>query len=621
MALLVVVVLGVPAHVSAGQPSVSAPTGPQSGGVFTGTYTFATYISCSSGFSFNSNYSNNLEGTHVFAFYGAADGSLLVTIDGSGMMLVTSCGDPFTGAHTNVANYTVTKYAAGPPPTPTPSATPSPTPTPPPPSGGGGSSGGGSSGGHTSGGGGSAASGSGGATPVPTPTPTITPAATPTPSPTASPTPSLPTITRDTGRTVGLPEPAAAAGSSRALTLGWAAAWLVFLLPLVLLLAALRSERSRERLRTRLAALRLRLEPYWFRLRFALLHHTRHLPKPKIHGHNLPKRRGLSHHHHSGKVLAHHHTSYPALAFLILLATVLAAAVSYTSRADSTLLSLTVTGTPPTTAATIDTPTDGQHFTTASLTVRGSCPSGVLVEIYRNATFAGSTLCDVNGLYAVLMTLTPGQNDLVARVADGLGQYGPDSLTVSVFYDPPAPSPTPSPTATPAPTLTPRPTVKPSAKPTPHPTRRPSPTPAPPLLITTGQHIYQGGQVGRPVDWTITVAGGQTPYTVTWNWGDGVSDTDHTTAGALQRSHAYAKPGTYQITLRVTDAAHHEAVMQVVAIVAGPTTGAITSGPRSDAGNLIFVWPLLVIVSLIVISFWLGERHKLATTRLRPATP
>ena len=79
MALLVVVVLGVPQLASAGQPSVQAPTGPQSGGVFTGTYTFSTYISCSGGSQFNSSYSNNLEGTHTFAFYGAPDGSLWVT--------------------------------------------------------------------------------------------------------------------------------------------------------------------------------------------------------------------------------------------------------------------------------------------------------------------------------------------------------------------------------------------------------------------------------------------------------------------------------------------------------------------------------------------------------------
>ncbi len=139
MALLVVVVLGVPGGASAGPPAVQAPTGSMSGGYFNGVYTFNTYISCSGGFNFSSSYSNSLEGTHNFAFWGAADGSLLVAIDSGGLQLVTSCGDPFTGPNSNVANYTVTKYTT-PPPTPPPPRAPPPPPPPPapgPPGGGG----------------------------------------------------------------------------------------------------------------------------------------------------------------------------------------------------------------------------------------------------------------------------------------------------------------------------------------------------------------------------------------------------------------------------------------------------------------------------------------------------
>ena len=139
MILLVVVVLVLPMRALAGQPSVSPPSGPQSGGVFTGGYTFNTYISCSGGFSFNSSYSNSLDGTHTFRFYGSADGSLLVTINNGGLQLVTSCGDPFTGPNSIAATYTVSKNTA-PPPTPTPTPAPTPTPTPPPPTGGGGGS-------------------------------------------------------------------------------------------------------------------------------------------------------------------------------------------------------------------------------------------------------------------------------------------------------------------------------------------------------------------------------------------------------------------------------------------------------------------------------------------------
>lgn len=129
VALLVVIVLGLPRDVTASAPSVQPPTGQQSGGVFygPGPYTFATYISCDAGPSFSGSYSNALEGTHTFTFVGAADGSLLVRIDGGGAQLITSCGNPTSTS--TVATYTVDySYSAPPPPT-----TPTPTPPPPPP--------------------------------------------------------------------------------------------------------------------------------------------------------------------------------------------------------------------------------------------------------------------------------------------------------------------------------------------------------------------------------------------------------------------------------------------------------------------------------------------------------
>jgi hypothetical protein len=609
MALLVVVILVVPTFAAAGQPSVQAPTGPQSGGVFTGTYTFATYISCTSGLNFNSSYSNNLEGTHTFTFYGAADGSLLVSIDGGGMMLITSCGDPFTSPDTNVATYTVTKYAAGPPPTPTPPPAPTPTPTPTPTSGGTSGGGGGSGGNH--------------ATPAkstaPTASPAITPGASSSPLSSAQPTPSS-SVTPSPTPTNSI-SPAVASSSNkpsppRRLSLAWTVSGLASLALLLLLLWLWRSPDSRERLRSSFTPLRLRLEPYWFRLRHRLWH-----PLP-VRGRDLPKRRGFSEHHHSGKLLAHHHTSYPALAFLILVAGVLTAGISLSSQAASSLLTFTVQGPPPTIAATIDQPTDGQHFTTPTQTVRGTCPSGLGLEIYRNGAFAGSTMCDVNGLYAVLITLVPDQNDLVARDVDALSQYGPDSTTVSVFYDappPPTPTPTPSPTATPSPAATPQG----APRSTPRPTATPKIAILPAPTLDSAEHFYQGVEVNTPVTWEVVLSGGRAPYRVTWEWGDGTSDTlSVASAGTIKHDHTYDKPGTYQVTVRVKDALGRETVLQVVVIVNGQITAASLgqSGGQatSQAGNLVVVWPLLAIAGLVVLSFWLGEHHKLSILRPQP---
>src|SRR5262249_11547624 len=55
---------------------------------------------------------------------------------------------------------------------------------------------------------------------------------------------------------------------------------------------------------------------------------------------------------------------------------------------------------PPTRGATITTPSNGATFTTIPITVAGLCPTGLLVKIFANNVFVGSTVCQ-NGSYSV----------------------------------------------------------------------------------------------------------------------------------------------------------------------------------------------------------------------------
>lgn len=638
MALLVVVVLGVPNFARAGNPGVLAPKGAQSAGVFTGSYTFDTYIYCTSGFNFVSSYTNSLEGTHLFAFYGADDGSLLVSIDGGGRLLVTSCGDPLTGPFTNVANYSVTKDSTPPTPTPTPAPTPTPTvaptnspgstPTPAP--------------GHTA----TPRPGSGGGGTSATPTPGSAADVTPAPEASVSPeaVPPMTTLDPVTG-VIHTPTPTPKPGTltitpSRSTASGlelvqnWLAyswqgiVWIVLALAALGLagLASLHHSRRAivlERLRWWLAPVWLRLEPYIFRLR-------RHYHRLPIHAQELPRRKGLSHRRHSGKLMAHHHTSYPSLIFLLIVSAVLVAGIGWSSQAASSLttVSLTVLGPPPATGATIDQPPDGTVVAVNTVTVRGTCPTGLLIEIYRNTVFAGSAVCDGAGQYNILVTLQPGANDLIARDADALGQYGPDSNQITVTYNPPPPTPTPTPAPTPVPTSTPLPT--PSSTPAPGhtatprpptPTLTPAPTPATELLrLDSGQHFYQGIAPGLPIEWQLTLSGGQRPYQITWDWGDGqTSTTTAAHAGPITASHAYTEAGAYQTTIRAQDGAGHQTTLQLAVIVNGQAAVGSVARPPMDGGALLFIWPLLVMAFLVVLSFWLGERHKLAMVRARAA--
>ncbi len=617
VALFVMVLVGLPNRAAAGQPSVQAPTGTQVNGVFTSSYSFATYINCDAGPSFNSSYSNALLGTHTFNFESAADGSLLVAIDGGGAQLITSCGTPV--ASSSVAVYTVTYDPSYVPPTPTPTPTPTPAPTATPAGGGG----------ATHSGGGSAGSAAiatptphAGSTPVPSGGTAVTPVVTP-PS-TITPVPSLAPSTAPTVAPVARAlMPKLAVGSATQAP-RWHWQWTMALLVLAglagLVWLAWRSVPVRAWLDEQRLRWQFRLEPSWLRWRLAWRGFLRGR------GRDVPKARGLSPHHHSGRLLAHHHTSYPALAFLVLLSGVVLTAYSVSSRADSTL-SVTVPGPAPTTAATIDDPPTGEHLATAVVTVRGTCPQDLLVEVYRNGTFAASAACDTAGLYNVLVTLVPGQNDLIAKDADGLQQYGPDSATVTVYYDPPpipSPSPTPSSMPTASPVTSPAATPASSGRPAP-PTVTPrgltiSPSPAAPataFILSTDQHSATGLQAGQSFTWTVALSGGVAPYHLQWDWGDGQKSTFTVPAAETWApSHTYAQAGRYQVVLEAQDAAGQEAAMSLVAIVNGGTVVAPTT-QDTGRGTLLIAWPLMALTALVVVSFWLGERHRLALWRWR----
>jgi PKD repeat protein len=134
--------------------------------------------------------------------------------------------------------------------------------------------------------------------------------------------------------------------------------------------------------------------------------------------------------------------------------------------------------------------------------------------------------------------------------------------------------------------------------------------------LTTKQHYYAGLNVGEEFSWPFTITGGIRPYTVSWDWGDGTKQTFTVANGQdLAPSHQYAKANTYRVVVRVRDASGQEGVMTLVSVVNGaPQT--VTATDRDGAkGTLTLVWPLLGATSLAVLSFWLGEHHKLALFR------
>jgi hypothetical protein len=300
----------------------------------------------------------------------------------------------------------------------------------------------------------------------------------------------------------------------------------------------------------------------------------------------------ISQHKHSGRLRPHEHTSYLPLALLVIavgLTMVLCSVPDYSSASPgpaggSVGLSGTVPKAPPKVGATISTPTNGQRFSTSPITVSGTCPANTLIEVYKNDIFAGSALCDNDGTYKFQVDLLIGKNDLVARVYDVLNQAGPDSNTVTVFYD-----------ALPAQSA--------------------------PLsllnfndrqLLLNTDSIYRGVFPDQLLNIPIDVIGGSPPYAINVQWGDSnnkvIARPDNQSFNA---GHTYHKPGTYQITLQASDSQGRVAFLTVAAIVNGkPAVAAASTGSNGGANKLLVLWPLFAVTATMVVSFWFGEQRE-----------
>lgn len=239
----------------------------------------------------------------------------------------------------------------------------------------------------------------------------------------------------------------------------------------------------------------------------------------------------------------------------------------------------------PTTAATISIPRTGQAFSTLPVTVSGICPNKLLVKLFKNNVFAGSVQC-TNGSYSIIIDLFDGQNDLVARVYDDLDQAGPDSNIVTVNYNADKPG------------FTGR-------------------------VSLTSTIAKKGANPGQNLVWPITLSGGDGPYAVSVDWGDGKTPDLMSRAfpGDFNIQHVYDKPGIFNIIIKATDKNGGVAYLQLVGVANGPLSqdaGSSTGANNNNAGftsvKTKILWqPAALLIPFIISTFWLGRRHELHT--------
>jgi len=267
-------------------------------------------------------------------------------------------------------------------------------------------------------------------------------------------------------------------------------------------------------------------------------------------------------------------------------ATVTALGSSQNPQSGSVGLEGKISSPPPTQAATIATPGNGQTVSSTPITVSGLCKTGLLIKVFSNNIFVGSTTC-VGGSFSLQADLFSGRNDLVARVYDALDQAGPDSNVVSVTFN--------------------------DAKFAQFGTR----------VSLSSKYAQFGADPQQELDWPVILTGGVGPYAISTDWGDGSAPAlqSEPFTGNVTIKHTYSSAGTYKVVVRATDANGTTAFLQLVGVASG-TVGqgsaanvSLNKNGSPTTKTTVIWWPMLVMIPLIVATFWLGRRHELFALR------
>jgi hypothetical protein len=231
--------------------------------------------------------------------------------------------------------------------------------------------------------------------------------------------------------------------------------------------------------------------------------------------------------------------------------------------------------------AIITNPKTGQSFSVNPVTVSGTCPAGSIVKVFTNGILVGSVICIANGTFSIPVDLVVGSNSLTAVAYNTLDQGGPASPAVNVTLTAPAGG------------------LGFSSE-----------------LLLQSVNYYRGVSPGQSVTWPITIVGGQAPYAVNVDWGDGTSELITRLApGPFTVTHTYKTYGTgylgtYPLIIRAADSIGHTAYLQLTTIV-NPANGATSTNKITPSVNeLIIIWPIWIVLLLMIISFWLGEKRE-----------
>ncbi len=245
-----------------------------------------------------------------------------------------------------------------------------------------------------------------------------------------------------------------------------------------------------------------------------------------------------------------------------------------------------ITAPAPTQGAHISAPSGGQTYTSPLITVSGTCPKGLLVEVLDNGVMVGSTFCE-NGSFSVLISLFAGQNDISARVIDDLGQVGPPSNVVTVNFN------------------------------------NGQFTAFGAIITLTSAYSRRAADPGSTLTWPLQLSGGTGPYAFSIDWGDGseLELISQSTAGIVNIHHVYKNAGIYRVTVKVVDANGATGFLQLIAVANGDAQAKIVNTDEKPAKiqyrNKVLWIPSAIVFFLLLPAFWLGRRYEMRAFRKR----
>jgi hypothetical protein len=273
----------------------------------------------------------------------------------------------------------------------------------------------------------------------------------------------------------------------------------------------------------------------------------------------------LQPHHHSGRRLPRHHTSYAAMTFMMLVTGVLLIGVSLSSEAATSGGNISYPA--PKIPATITSPAAGVVLSSQPVLVRGVCEPAMVVEIDAGGKNSGSAQCNPDGNFELNIALISGANTLQARTFSLDGLEGPASGPVSISLKGNSP------------------------------------------IILSSSSLRLSPKAGQSVSWGLEIKGGQAPYAIRIDWGDGsTSVVSQSAAGNFSPQHTYHSAGAYTVRAAAKDAAGHAGYLQELSL-----TNSYAASPKvKPAGlpNLALAWPIYVAAGLMLLSFWLGEKFE-----------